>query len=107
MRLQMIIVWVGLSFLLQAAQSMPVTSISPSALVISNTRAVSTTEVAIKVGDIIVALPQSLGPGEQTSYPLPASGGCMVALIANFADKRTVGTVEFDACQNTKIRFTD
>ncbi len=86
---------------------MPVTGIAPAALVISNTRAVSTTEVAIKVGDIIVALPEPLGPGEQTSYPLPAYGGCMVALIANFADKRTVETDEFDACQNTNFRFTD
>ena len=96
-----------LSALPLAAYSTPITGTPPAALVISNARAASTVEMAIKVGDFIVDLPEPLGPGEQTSFSLPKSGGCMVALIANFADKRTVETTEFDACQNTQIRFTD
>ena len=78
-----------------------------SSLLITNARAVPTTDVTIRVGQGSVALTKPLAPGAKATLKLPKMTDCIVAVSAMFADESVVEVEAFDICREKTIRFTD
>jgi hypothetical protein len=78
-----------------------------SAVVITNSREVPATDVAIGANGQTVRLTKPLAPKSQATLRLPKMVGCMVVVAAVFEDETTSESSEFDICKDRTIRFTD
>jgi hypothetical protein len=78
-----------------------------SALVITNARQVSATDIAIGANGQTVRVSKPLASQSRTTLKLPKMPGCVVAIAANFADESSVEMDEFDICKDSTVRFTD
>ncbi len=78
-----------------------------SAVVITNTREVPATDVAIGANGQTVRLAKPLASKAKTTLKLPKMTGCMVAVAATFEDESTAELPEFDVCKDSTVRFTD
>jgi hypothetical protein len=97
----------GLLLAANGALAAPAKPKPPSTVVITNARAVATTEVAIGVGEQSVRLSKPLASKAKTALKLPKMSGCVVAVAASFEDESTADLGEFDVCKDSTIRFTD
>jgi hypothetical protein len=78
-----------------------------SALVITNAREVPATDIAIGANGQTVRVAKPLASQAKTTLKLPKMPGCVVAIVANFADESSVQMDEFDVCKDRTVRFTD
>ena len=78
-----------------------------SAVVITNSRGVQATDVALGANGQTVRLAKPLAPKAQTTLKLPKMTGCMVTVAAVFEDEATSELSELDVCKDKTIRFTD
>ena len=79
----------------------------PSALVVTNARAVPATEMAVRFGQGAVSLQRPLAPGAKATLKLPKMTDCMVSVSAVFADESIIDVEELDICREKTIRLTD
>jgi hypothetical protein len=78
-----------------------------SAVVITNTREVPATDVAIGANGQTVRLARPLAPRKQATLRLPKMTGCMVVVAAVFEDTAMSEPSELDVCKDRTIRLTD
>ena len=78
-----------------------------SAVVITNSRDVPTTDVAIGANGQTVRLAKPLAAKAQATLRLPKMAGCMVVVAAVFEDEATSESSELDVCKDRTIRLTD
>jgi hypothetical protein len=78
-----------------------------SSLVITNAREVPAIDIAIGANGQTVRVSKPLASKAKTTLKLPKMQGCMVAVVANFADESSVQMDEFDVCNDSTVRFTD
>jgi hypothetical protein len=78
-----------------------------SAVVITNSRGVQATDVAVGVNGQTVRLSKPLAPKAQATLRLPKMAGCMVVVAAVFEDEAASELSELDVCKDRTIRFTD
>ncbi len=76
-------------------------------LTITNARAVSAADVAVRIGQGAATLARPLASGDKATLKLPKTAGCTVSIFAMFEDESVVDVEEFDICQKSAIRFTD
>ena len=81
--------------------------VATPALTITNARAVSAADVAVRVGQEAATLARPLASGDKATLKLPKTTGCTVSIFAMFEDESVVDVEEFDICQKRSIRFTD
>ncbi len=77
------------------------------ALIVTNARAVSATDVAVRVGEGTVKLLRPLAPGATATLRLPKTADCIVAVSIVFEDESVADSEEFDICREKAIRLTD
>ena len=90
-----------------AAIAAPTKPKQVSAVVITNSRDVPATDVAIRANGQTVRLAKPLAPKAQATLRLPKMAGCMVVVAAVFEDEATSEHSELDVCKDRIIRFTD
>ena len=78
-----------------------------SAVVITNSRGVQATDVAVGANGQTVRLSKPLAPKAQATLRLPKMAGCMVVVAARFEDEAASELSELDVCKDRTIRFTD
>jgi hypothetical protein len=78
-----------------------------SAVVITNSRGVQATDVAVGANGQTVRLSKPLAPKAQATLRLPKMAGCMVVVAAVFEDEAASELSELDVCKDRTIRFTD
>src|SRR3712207_3569441 len=90
-----------------AAFAAPTKPKTVSAVVITNSRGVQATDVAVGANGKTVRLSKPLGPKAQATLRLPKMAGCMVVVAAVFEDEVTSEPSELDVCKDRTIRLTD
>ena len=90
-----------------AAFAAPTKPKTVSAVVITNSRGVQATDVAVGANGQTVRLSKPLAPKAQASLRLPKMAGCMVVVAARFEDEAASELSELDVCKDRTIRFTD
>jgi hypothetical protein len=90
-----------------AAFAAPTKPKQVSTVVITNSRGVQATDVAVGANGQTVRLSKPLAPKAQATLRLPKMAGCMVVVAAVFQDEATSELSELDVCKDRTIRFTD
>src|SRR5687767_12328377 len=90
-----------------AAFAAPTKPKQVSTVVITNSRGVQATDVAVGANGQTVRLSKPLAPKAQATLRLPKMAGCMVVVAALFQDEATSELSELDVCKDRTIRFTD
>ena len=78
-----------------------------SAVLVTNSREVAVTDMAIEAGGQTVRLAKPLAPKAKATLKLPKMSGCIVAVAATFEDESTADLSELDVCKDRNVRFTD
>jgi hypothetical protein len=94
-------------FLAAPAIAAPTKPKPVSAVVITNSREVPATDVAIGANGQTVRLAKPLAPKAQATLRLPKMAGCMVVVAAVFEDEATSELSELDVCKDKAIRLID
>jgi hypothetical protein len=90
-----------------SAMAAPTKPNQASAVLITNSREVAVTDIAVEAGGQTVRLAKPLAPKAKTTLKLPKMSGCIVTVAATFEDESTADLSEFDVCKDKTVRFTD
>jgi hypothetical protein len=90
-----------------AAMAAPTKPNPASAVLITNAREVTVTDISVEAAGQTVRLAKPLAPKAKATLKLPKMSGCIVAVAATFEDESTAELPELDVCKDKTVRFTD